>query len=717
MLGIAHGVTFIEKDAIMRPVIAALIAALTMFPSLLNAQQKPGVVAPAEKLAEGWEEIDQRLIFLMIRLANVEASLDAVENAVTKSTGKRVASLGTAKRAEAGNELMDRKGGGPMKWSEFYGRTAEKFFYHPTDRNTTYHTTTVLQQRGPEADNKVGGGVPAGQGLPVHQRPPQFDYIYRANANAKAKAEQDAAELKGKIEALFARRAVLEAEQSALWCEVAFRAVSRYDLDKKPLYRFEPLVVDATTEARQHAEIMKAAASFMRVALSIIDEAQKDQAVTFSKIKAAVSDSRQSLNDAWLRQAVDVTDRTTTEGKFAALAKRLDDMASNLSESYVVAIDGDQAKDQQRKDTFRALLQESLVSYAEIILALDEMSVAMKNDWNIKPDVDKPIQFVSLASIEAVRPVPIPQSTSPTEAKRTIETAAPVGSWLEQRPNSPVGNRFRTFKPDGTLVQWLPKTKEESTGTWRRDGNRIYFTLPREDKWFEIVKVSKDQITISIEGQREYVWHRSSPGANSASATTIDLLQLIAPEKNSIAGTWVKKGSALVAPQDPFSRLFIPYAPPAEYDLSVVAQRTQGGDSLVIGLVILGNQCWAMIDGFSGSKTTSGLHFLDGLPANKNETTYQGEPVGLENPTTIKCKVRKMGSQSASVSVNCNGMTVIDWKGDPKRLSLRPAPNNPYFHIYADQDRSHAKFLHLGAFSNTEITITRLELAPATDGD
>jgi uncharacterized protein (TIGR03067 family) len=382
------------------------------------AQQQPGAIAPAEKLAEGWEEIDQRLVFLMVRLANVETSLDAVEKAIGKSTGKRSSNLSAAKRAEAGNERMDRQGGGPMKWSEFYGRTAEKFFYHPTDRNTSYHTTTVLSQQGPQADNKVGGGVPAGQGLPVHQRPPQFDYIYRANENAKAKAEEEASELKGKVEALIERRQRLEIEQAGLWCEVAFRAVSHYDLDKKPLYRFEPLVVAVESESRQRAETMKAAASFMALALSIIDDAQKDQATTFSKIKPAVSQGRQTLNDTWLRQAVDVTDRKTTEGKFAALAKRLDDVASNLSDSYVVANEGDQAKDQQRKNTFRALLQESLVGYAQIILALDEMSVVMKDEWKIKPDVDRPIQFVSLSSVEGVRPAERPLVTlrEPVEA-------------------------------------------------------------------------------------------------------------------------------------------------------------------------------------------------------------------------------------------------------------------------------------------------------------
>jgi hypothetical protein len=320
---------------------------------------------------------------------------------------------------------MDRQGGGPMKWSEFYGRTAEKFFYHPTDPNTKYHTRTVLQQRGPQADNKVGGGVPASQGLPVHQRPPQFDYIYRANQDAKTKAEREAVEARYKADELIARRATLEAEQSALWCEVAFRAVSRYDLARKPLYRFEPIAVSVETNDRQRAEALKAAAIFMRAALLILAEAEKDQARAFGSVKATVADAREKLDDNWIRQAVlasDMSDMKTPAGKFVVLAKRLDDVAANLSESYQVSIDGERFKDEQRKDTFRALLQESLVSYAQVVLALDEMSSLMATEWKIRPDVDRPIQAISLL----VRAEP--SSTRPTNNGATVGTSSPASS-------------------------------------------------------------------------------------------------------------------------------------------------------------------------------------------------------------------------------------------------------------------------------------------------
>jgi len=356
---------------------------------------------PAEKLAEGWDQIDDRLIFLMVRLASTEASLEATENAIAASSRNQTRKTGQVRQAENKNEDMDRKGGGPMKWSLFYGRTAESFFYHPTDRNTTYHTTTILSQQAPVNDNQAGPGVPSRQGLPVHQRPPQFDYIYRANESAKARAERDIAQLIGKAAELIERKQRLEAEQAGLWCEVAFRSVSHYDLDKKPLYRFEPLMAKTDSDARVQLETIRSAASFMALALSIVDAAQKDQPATLSKIKPAVAKARQDMNDAWLRIGVDVTDRKSAEGRFHALAKKLEESASNLSDSYLVALEGDMAKDQQRKDTFRGLLQESIIRYAEIILALDEMATLMKDDWQIKPDVDKPIKFVGLEKTEA----------------------------------------------------------------------------------------------------------------------------------------------------------------------------------------------------------------------------------------------------------------------------------------------------------------------------
>ena len=102
--------------------------------------------APPRKDWE-WDE-DERFDELMEQLAINEASLDAVQAAIAKKQRRKSSQNATANRAEENNRMMDRKGGGPMKWNEFYGTNAEKFFYHPVDPNTTYHTDTFLRQMG-----------------------------------------------------------------------------------------------------------------------------------------------------------------------------------------------------------------------------------------------------------------------------------------------------------------------------------------------------------------------------------------------------------------------------------------------------------------------------------------------------------------------------------------------------------------------------------------
>ena len=469
-------------------VTAALFALLFSFVQAQDKKKeadKKAPIAPAEKLAEGWDEIDERLIFLMVRLANTETSLEAVEKTIAASSRKASVKTGDAKRAINENEKMDRKGGGPMKWSQFYGTTAEKFFYHPTDRNSFYHTQTVLSPQPPQNDNQTAPGIPSRQGLPVHQRPPQFDYIYKANQGAAAKAEAEAGLLKGKVEALAARRRKLELEQVALWVEIAFRAAAHFELNKKPVFRFEPILAADDPDAKLHADIMKTSAAFMRVALSIVDEAPKDQDGTLVRIKPAISDAREKLNDAWLRLAVDTSDKKTVEGKFAALAKRLDDVSRNLTESYEISVDGDMNADELRKDTFRGQLQGSLVSYAQIVLALDEMATQMRDQWKVKPDLDKPFGTVNLASITPVRQ-PVKDSQPP---KTGLGGAAAKQVWIGngnefentkleideiEKDGTFTGTHYIVFKNNGT-------TKHQASVAGKIENDTIFYSYTRND--------------------------------------------------------------------------------------------------------------------------------------------------------------------------------------------------------------------------------------------
>lgn len=388
-----------------------------VLPLSLAVGQESDPFAPAQGLDDGWQQMDQRLMFLMVRLVDVEANLEAIDKASGKSRGRAAVAASQANRARAGNDRMDRNAGGPVRWDKFYGTTAEKFFYHPTD-NHTYHTQTVLQQRSP--GTKSGAGtVDASQGVPVSQRPPQFDYMYRANENARQRATANVAKFKGNAQALAKRRHELQLEQSKLWCEVAFRAVAKNDLNRKALYCFAPSDEDQND--------LLAAAKFVTTALHIVDNGQKDQGSTFRQVKELITKARYELGGTWLRLGVKYRDESSEEWKFASLARRLEDVSANLADSYSISIERQSAGDAARRDLYRGLLQKALIQYAETVLALDEMATEMAKERDFKPNLDQPI----------ATPKP-PPSNSPEKPSTMVDfadAAKPTEKTLSDSPN------------------------------------------------------------------------------------------------------------------------------------------------------------------------------------------------------------------------------------------------------------------------------------------
>ena len=69
------------------------------------------------------------------------------------------------------------------------------------------------------------------------------------------------------------------------------------------------------------------------------------------------------------------------------------------------------------------------------------------------------------------------------------------------------------------------------------------------------------------------------------------------------------------------SCLQIPYAPPEEYDLEIVARRRSGKDALGIGLIVSGRPCTLTLDGWTGE--VSGLERIDGQGCDANESTIR----------------------------------------------------------------------------------------------
>jgi len=374
---------------------------------------------------------------------------------------------------------MDRKGGGPMKWNEFYGTNAEKFFYHPVDPNTSYYTATALRQMGKAEDDKPGSDIPARQSLPVHQRPPQWDYIYHANRTASESAMADAALLSTEVQQLEQRRGQLEQEQAVLWCKLAFRAVQRLDVHRKELLQCQLIAAGDGTGQVEQARALAAAAQFLSSALLIVEKAEEDQSVAMGSAKSVVVEARERFEDQLREQTTlkqESRNKENSLGQFAALAKLLGDKSKTLSEAYQGAVDGAANNETARKDSYRGMLQRTVIDYAQILLALNELCDGMQKEWGVSVDTRNKLEGVEIAWIS-------PQSSDRADvgplASAKEPMASPQGIKSAQKRGA-IKWRNHFYKISEEFMGWHEaKAKCEEMG-----GHLIVIETPEEDAFF-----------------------------------------------------------------------------------------------------------------------------------------------------------------------------------------------------------------------------------------
>jgi hypothetical protein len=176
----------------------------------------------------------------------------------------------------------------------------------------------------------------------------------------------------------------------------------------------------------------------------------------------------------------------------------------------------------------------------------------------------------------------------------------------------------------------------------------------------------------------------------------VDLLKLVDPKQDRVAGEWAFDGKTLVSPPLAFGRITVPYVPPEEYDLRVVAERVGSGNSLSAGLVGGGRQFLVILDGMV-PEAKSGLDLVDGRAFYDNATTHRGQLLADGQTRTILISVRRN-----RVQVSVDGRRVVDWKADFARVSLWPSWTMP-----------RADTLFLGAWTSPQ-RVHRLELTPVS---
>jgi hypothetical protein len=142
---------------------------------------------------------------------------------------------------------------------------------------------------------------------------------------------------------------------------------------------------------------------------------------------------------------------------------------------------------------------------------------------------------------------------------------------------------------------------------------------------------------------------------------TLELLSWIRPPQHAVEGTWKFEEKVLVSPDRDEARILVPYQPPAEYDLRVVASRQDGKNEFVVGLVAGGRQVMVMLN----PDGDSGLERVDGERAGKNVTAVKERLFADDKPHTILCSVRR-----GRVRVSVDGKKLVDFEGQETRFSI-----------------------------------------------
>jgi len=146
----------------------------------------------------------------------------------------------------------------------------------------------------------------------------------------------------------------------------------------------------------------------------------------------------------------------------------------------------------------------------------------------------------------------------------------------------------------------------------------------------------------------------------------IDLLALVDVSKDQVSGEWEKNGEHLLAPRQYGARLELPYQPPDEYELTVIAEPLDEPNGLLLGQRSGGRRFVVLVGYSTGDGLpASALENIDGKNVGENTTTVRRDVLVKGRPSQIVCTVRKN-----SVRVTCDGHELIRWQGDSKQLSL-----------------------------------------------
>jgi hypothetical protein len=137
---------------------------------------------------------------------------------------------------------------------------------------------------------------------------------------------------------------------------------------------------------------------------------------------------------------------------------------------------------------------------------------------------------------------------------------------------------------------------------------------------------------------------------------------MIDPRLDTIKGIRRFDRGALVSSGGTLDRIHIPFVPPEEYAIEIIATRVRGTKGFTIGLVGGGKTFSVDLDCM---RMKSGISSVDGRSTYLgNASVRPAKALTTGKPAKIVCQVHKTG-----VRATVNGKVIVDWQDGFDRIS------------------------------------------------
>ncbi len=156
----------------------------------------------------------------------------------------------------------------------------------------------------------------------------------------------------------------------------------------------------------------------------------------------------------------------------------------------------------------------------------------------------------------------------------------------------------------------------------------------------------------------------SPPVSGDLVGQEINLLEMIDPANCWSHGEWVMEDGKLLSPKQYAARLELPYSPPAEYRMTVIAEPLDTPQALLLGQRSGENRFATLFSFGEPENYQSAIENIDGQNVG-NESTFTGAIFRANQLSQIIVTVRK-----DRVVMSVDGHVIVNWTGSASQLSL-----------------------------------------------